>query len=48
MKIEEKIYFPFRLGKDGKTKHYCLDSKGHPRMYKSMETLEMYMNETYG
>lgn len=51
MKAKSKIYMPIRKVKNIKENRddiqYCLDSKEHPRMYVSMETLEEYMPEEY-
>lgn len=52
MKAVEKIFIPARTirlrTKPLKTKEcFCLDSKEHPRMYKSLDTLNQYMPEEF-
>lgn len=52
MKAVEKIFIPARTirlrTKPLKTKEcFCLDGKEHPRMYKSLDTLNQYMPEEF-
>lgn len=52
MKAVNEIYMPVKSivqrKKPAENKQcFCLDSKEHPRMYKSMETLEQYMPEEF-
>lgn len=52
MKAVEKIFIPVRTirlrTKPLQTKEcFCLDSKEHPRMYKSLDTLNQYMPEEF-
>ncbi len=52
MKAVEKLFIPartIRLRKEPtQTKEcFCTDGKEHPRMYKSLETLNQYMPEEF-
>lgn len=52
MRAIQQIFIPARTirlrTKPTQTKEcFCLDSKEHPRMYKSLETLNQYMPEEF-
>mgnify|MGYP005778153231 CR=1 FL=1 len=52
MRAIQQIFIPARTirlrTKPSRTKEcFCLDSKEHPRMYKSLETLNQYMPEEF-
>lgn len=52
MKVIQQIYIPARTirlrSKPTQTKEcFCTDGKEHPRMYKSIETLNQYMPEEF-
>lgn len=52
MRVIQRIFIPARTirlkTKPTQTKKcFCLDSKGHPRIYKSLETLNQYMPKEF-